>query len=116
VRYLEGLSLESVKIGPGALVPGADGARDVVRVVYADPQGRRIQLDQQRLPTTRDTSRAARERAVPAGLGLAWGDTLATAGPGGDARLRWLDRSGLWLSLSGSLPADSLRALLGRIR
>jgi len=116
IRYVEGLSLESVKIGPGALVPGADGARDVVRVIYADPQGRRLQLDQQQLPAPRDSSRAARQHAVPASLGLAWGDTLATAGPDGASRLRWLDRGGLWLSLTASLPADSLRALLGRIR
>jgi hypothetical protein len=106
-RWIEGLSLESVKIGPGSLVPGADPARDVVRVVYTDPQGRLIQLDQQRL---------AAPRAAPPGLGLAWGDTLATAGPTGGSRLRWLDRAGLWLSLTGNVPADSLRALLGRVR
>ena len=116
VRYFDGLSLESVKVGPGALVPGADGAREVVRVVYADPQGRRIQLDQQRLPAPRDSSRAARQRAVPASLGLAWGDTLATAGPEGQSRLRWLDRDGLWLSVTAPMPADSLHALLGLIR
>ena len=86
---------------------GADPARDVVRVVYADAQGRHIQLDQQRL---------ASRRAAPAGLGLAWGDTLATAGPAGGPRIRWLDRAGLWLSLTGNVPADSLRALLARVR
>jgi hypothetical protein len=116
VRYFDGLSMESVKVGPGALVPGADAAREVVRVTYSDPQGRRIQLDQQQLPTPRDTSRAARQRAVPASLGLAWGDTLATAGPDGESRLRWLDRDGLWLSLSAQMSADSLRALISRIR
>jgi hypothetical protein len=105
-----------VKIGPGSLVPGADPARVVVRVVYTDPQGRRLQLDQQRIPLPQDTGRAARDRAVPATLGMAWGDTVATTGPGGEARLRWLDRSGLWISLSGNVPADSLRALLARVR
>jgi hypothetical protein len=116
LRFVEGLALEGVKIGPGSLVPGADPARDVVRVVYTDPQGRRLQLDQQQIPLPQDTGRAARERAVPAVLGLAWGDTVATTGPGGAARLRWLDRSGLWISLSGNVPADSLRALLARVR
>jgi hypothetical protein len=115
VRYIDGLALESVKIGPGSLVPGADDARDVVRVLYLDPRGRRIQLDQQRLPTPRDTSSAARQQALPAGLGLAWGDTLLTTGPDGDSRFRWLDQAGLWLSLTASLPEDSLRALLDRI-
>ncbi|MGD0484338.1 MAG: zf-HC2 domain-containing protein, partial [Gemmatimonadales bacterium] len=74
LRFVEGLALEGVKIGPGSLVPGADPARDVVRVVYTDPQGRRLQLDQQRIPSPQDTGRAARERAEPAALGLAWGD------------------------------------------
>jgi hypothetical protein len=106
-RWIEGLSLESVKIGPGSLVPGADPARDVVRVVYTDPAGRLVQLDQQRL---------APQRGALEALGLAWGDTLATAGPTGGSRLRWLDRAGLWLSLTGNVPADSLRALLGRVR
>jgi anti-sigma factor RsiW len=116
LRFVEGLALEGVKIGPGSLVPGADPAQDVVRVVYADPQGRRLQLDQQRIPLPRDTGLAARERALPAALGLSWGDTLGTIGPGGVARLRWLDRSGLWISLSGNVPEDSLRALLARVR
>ncbi len=116
LRFVEGLALEGVKIGPGSLVPGADPARDVVRVVYADPQGRRLQLDQQRIPLPQDTGLAARERALPAALGLSWGDTLGTIGPGGVARLRWLDRSGLWISLSGNVPEDSLRALLARVR
>lgn len=116
MRTLEGMIVENVKIGPGALVPGAQPGRDVVRIVYTDPQGRRLQLDQQRLPTPHDTSREARERAVPAVLGLAYGDTLHTTGPGNATRVRWLDPAGLWLSLSGTLPADSLRALLARVR
>ena len=116
LRTLEGLSLDNVKIGPGALVPGAQPDRDVVRIVYTDPQGHRLQLDQQRLPTPSDTSREARERAVPAVLGLAYGDTLHTTGPGNATRVRWLDPAGLWLSLSGTLPADSLRAFLARVR
>ena len=116
LRTVGGMTIENVKIGPGALVPGAQPDRDVVRIAYADPQGRRLQLDQQRLPAARDTSRAARARAVPAVLGLAYGDTLSTTGPGNATRVRWLDPAGLWLSLSGSMPADSLRALLARVR
>jgi hypothetical protein len=113
---VEGLALESVKIGPGALVPGAVPTEDVVRLAYAEPSGRRLQLDQQRLPQARDTSLEARARAVPPTLGLGYGDTLVTIGPAGEARVRWLDRSGQWMSLMGNMPADSLRALLARIR
>jgi anti-sigma factor RsiW len=111
VRWIEGLAMEGVKIGPGSLVAGADPSRDVVRVVYSDPQGRRIQLDQQRLPG----GAGARQRQAPAVLGLAWGDTLLSVTPEGQSRLRWLDRAGLWLSLSAGVPADSLRAVLDRI-
>ena len=113
---VEGLALESVKIGPGTLVPGAVPTQDVVRLAYTEPSGRRLQLDQQRLPRARDTSREARARAVPPTLGLGYGDTLVTIGPAGEARVRWLDRSGHWMSLMGNMPADSLRALLARIR
>jgi len=113
---VEGLALESVKIGPGTLVPGAVATQDVVRLAYAEPSGRRIQLAQQRLPQATDTSREARARAVPPALGLGYGDTLVTIGPAGEARVRWLDRSGIWVSLMGNMPADSLRALLARIR
>jgi len=113
---VEGLALESVKIGPGTLVPGAVPTRDVVRLAYVEPSGRRLQLDQQRLPHARDASREARARAVPPTLGLGYGDTLVTIGPAGEARVRWLDRSGHWMSLMGNMPADSLRALLTRIR
>jgi len=116
LRTVEGLALESVKIGPGTLVPGAVPTQDVVRLAYTEPSGRRLQLDQQRLPQARDASREARARAVPPALGLGYGDTLVTTGPAGEARVRWLDRSGLWMSLMGNLPADSLRALLARIR
>ena len=116
LRVIEGLFLESVKIGPGALVPGALPTRDVVRLVFSDPAGGTVNLDQQLLTMPRDTGRAARARAIPASLGLAFGDTLVTTEPSGEARVRWLDRSGRWMSLSGSLPADSLRGLLERIR
>jgi len=118
LRYVEGLAPDGVKIGPGSLVPGADPAREVVRVVYLDPQGRRLQLDQQRFPLPPDPGpgRLARDRVTPTILGLAWGDTVATSGPGAASRLRWLDRSGLWISLSGNVPADTLRALLARVR
>ena len=116
LRTLEGIVLESVKIGPGVLVPGAVPTRDVVRLVYTDPRGTRIHLDQQRVSVPTETAAGARAGAGPAPLGVAPGDTLVTTVPGGEARVRWLDRAGLWLSLTGNLPADSLRALVRRVR
>jgi len=117
LRTIEGIVLESVKIGPGVLVPGAVATRDVVRLVYTDQRGARIHLDQQRVAVPTEAAQTpARAGAGQTPLGLAPGDTLVTTVPGGEARVRWLDRAGLWLSLTGNVPADSLRALVRRVR
>jgi hypothetical protein len=41
---------------------------------------------------------------------------VVTVAPDGWRRTRWLDRDGFWLSLSGHVPDDTLRALAGRVR
>ncbi|HEU4681802.1 MAG TPA: zf-HC2 domain-containing protein [Gemmatimonadales bacterium] len=51
VHVIEGMSPEFIGLTPGRGVPGADGARPVVRVVYLDRRGRMILLDQQRMRT-----------------------------------------------------------------
>ena len=47
--------------------------------------------------------------------GLMTGDTLVTTSEAGTTQVRWLDRK-FWLSLTGRAPADSLRALVERVR
>ena len=49
VHVIEGMSPQFIGLTQGRNVPGADNARPVVRVVYVDPRGRMILLDQQRL-------------------------------------------------------------------
>ncbi|HEX7337863.1 MAG TPA: hypothetical protein VF252_11720, partial [Gemmatimonadales bacterium] len=49
VHVIEGMSPQFIGLVQGRNVPGADNARPVVRVVYVDPRGRMILLDQQRL-------------------------------------------------------------------
>ena len=49
VHVIEGMSPQFIGLTQGRNVPGADNARPVVRVVYMDPRGRMILLDQQRL-------------------------------------------------------------------
>ena len=49
VHVIEGMSPQFIGLTQGRNVPGADNSRPVVRVVYVDPRGRMILLDQQRL-------------------------------------------------------------------
>jgi hypothetical protein len=83
-----------------------------VRVVYLDPPGRELWLDQERRTTpARVLSGELDDRTA-----LLVGDTLSLAGTGGRQTLTWIDQTGLRLGLTGFLPADSLRGLARRIR
>lgn len=114
IRLIDGMRSDHVEIGSGRQVPGADSGREVVRVVYGEA-GRELVLDQQRLPGS--VGAPAEERAAHRpGAGMGPGDTLLTTAPDGRRRLRWRERGGFWLSLTGRVPADSLRRLAGRVR
>jgi len=110
IRLLDGLKPERVLTGPGSIVPGSEPGIPVVRVVYEDPPGRELWLDQQRTQ--------AEERSA-AGVGAAAllpGDTVLTVPAQGMQSVRWLDQHGFRLALTGFLPTDSLRGLLQRVR
>lgn len=109
IRLIDGMDPGRVEIGSGRLVNGAAADQDVVRIHYTDERGRRLVFDQQRLAPTRDPSAAAGD------VGLLYGDTIVTTS-GSTTRVRWLDAKNFWMSLSGPLPADSLRALVARVR
>jgi anti-sigma factor RsiW len=59
VHVIEGMTPELIGLTNGRLVPGADPSRPVVRVVYLDPRGRIILLDQQRLRSGQAPAAAA---------------------------------------------------------
>ena len=105
MRLIDGMAPARVEVGPGRLVPGAAPEREVVRVVYADATGRPLFLDQQ-----------PGEGADASVNGLMSGDTLVTPTGSGASQVRWVDRNGFWLSLTGTAPLDSLRAMVARIR
>ncbi len=110
IRLVDGLNPERILFGPAALMAGGDSALDVVRVVYQDPPGRELWLDQQRLPASLEARRnRAPGRLLP-------GDTLLTPTPGGPQSVQWLDQHGFLLVLTGFLPGDSLRALIPMVR
>jgi len=100
IRLIEGLTPDQLKTGSGQLVTGARPDLIVVRVVYLDPPRRELWLDQQHGtgPTT----------AAP--------DTILVPNPNGAQSLQWHPASGEWLSLTGFLTADSLKALARRVR
>jgi hypothetical protein len=114
IRLIDGMRSDHVEIGPGRRVFGADSAHDVVRVVYGEA-GQQIVLDQQRTVVP-DPLAEERQDAQPSVGRMGLGDTVFTTAPAGQRRLRWLDRSGFWLSLTGRIPADSLRKLAGQVR
>jgi hypothetical protein len=109
IRLVDGLQPERVLLGPGELVRGADLALPLIRVVYQDPPGRELWLDQQR-----------RADGEGGGLrdsrsGMLVGDTIVSRGPAGSSSIRWIDEHGFRLALTGFLSADSLNALIRRV-
>jgi len=109
IRLVDGLDPKRILGGPGSRMAGADPSRQVIRVIYEDPPGRELWLDQQRADTEEKVGLAARAaRLMP-------GDTTVTVGPGGLYRVTWFDQHGFRLALTGFLPADSLRAIIPRV-
>lgn len=111
IRLLDGLKPQRVLTGPGTLVPGASADLPVVRVVYDDPPGRELWLDQQRLRVAEGARTGLTASAAP----LLVGDTVAAPAAQGMQSVRWMDQAGFRLALTGFLPTDSLRALLRRV-
>ncbi len=100
IRLIEGLTPERVETVGGQLVTGARPDLPVVRVIYLDPPRREIWLDQQH-----------GVGGAPAGV-----DTILVPSPNGAQSLQWRPASGEWLSLTGFLTADSLKALARRVK
>ncbi len=107
IRLVDGMVPARVEV-----VESAGPGNRRIRVVYFDPPGRELWLDQERqLADSRDSYRMLDDRAV-----LLAGDTLAVAGAAGRQTLSWMDQTGLRIGLTGFLPADSLRGLARRVR
>lgn len=110
IRLVDGLVPLRFLSGPGSGMPGGDPSQTMIRVVYEDPPGRELWLDQQRPGSEDEQGLAARARV------LLQGDTVVTAQTGGMSRVRWIDQHGFRLALTGFLPADSLRAIIPRVQ
>jgi anti-sigma factor RsiW len=114
IRLLDGLEPERVLTGPGSLLLGAEPGTPVVRIVYEDPPGRELWLDQQR-PQLEERS-VAPSGAMAGVATLLPGDTVLTVPAQGMQSVRWLDQHGFRLALTGFLPTDSLRGLQRRVQ
>ncbi len=109
IRLVDGLEPVRVLAIPGSIVANGEPGQETIRVVYEDPPGRELWLDQQRPMKTPESARArSAESLLP-------GDTLLTQAEGGGRSLRWIDQSGFLLRLTGFLPGDSLRAIVSRV-
>ena len=109
IRLVDGLVPLRILVGPGSSMSGGDQSRSMIRVVYEDPPGRELWLDQQR-PGPEG------ELALRGKVGILLpGDTVATTVPGGLHGVRWIDQHGFRLALTGYLPDDSLRAIITRV-
>lgn len=113
VLLIDGMEPAEVQTGPGTALMGADPARPVVRVIYLDPPGRQLWLDQQRMTKNDVTSGVERAQQKESFLE---GDTLFVGEGIGASTLRWQSQSSFRLALTGYLPVDSLRALSRRVR
>ncbi len=110
---IDGMTPQMVLVGPGSAFAGGNPDQELVRVVYDDPPGRQLLLDQQRIGQAREGAAQARAASK---LNLLPGDTLVTPGADGSSSLNWTSQSMFRLGLRGFLPADSLRALARRVR
>ena len=110
IRLVDGMAPLRVLAGTLMLDSGTSGVG--VRVVYDDPPGRELWLDQVRPDATGNEAPESRGEATT----LLPGDTVAIPMNHGARGLRWLDQSGFRLGLTGFLPADSLRALARRVQ
>jgi anti-sigma factor RsiW len=108
MRLIDGLEPQRILVGPGTLASGGNPSDSLVRVVYEDPPGRELWLDQQRL-------REAEPVAGFAAAGMLPGDTILTRDTSGLQSVRWHDEHGFQLALTGHLSADSLLAMIRRV-
>lgn len=108
IRLIDGMAPDRVETGPGTAVAGADPAAALVRVVYATGG---IVLDQQRAPAP---AVGRQELAAKAAGGMAAKDMAQTAASA--AMPGWQERGGVRFVVTGSVSAESLRALSEQVR
>ncbi len=100
IRLIRGSLPDHLEIAPASVVPGALPEGDVLRVVYREPGGRVLRLDQQRIPE------AYREGLAP--------DTLMDAAPDGTSMATWVSGD-TRITLSGRIDPETLMVFVRRV-
>lgn len=119
IRLIDGLSPQRVELLAGLDVPGADPARQVVRVYYEEPDLGLVTLDQQR-PGPSFAARDSRGEADPMAV------TIRPAAPGLSERalartalqsstLTWRS-DGTWFALTSRLDGSRMSQLQARVK
>jgi hypothetical protein len=100
LQLIRGLLPDHIEVADASAVPGALPGSKVLRVVYREPNGRVLLLDQQRIsPEYRS--------------GLAT-DILIDSGPGGNSIALWVSGE-TRLTLSGRMDPETLRVFVNRV-
>ncbi|MEO8032447.1 MAG: zf-HC2 domain-containing protein [Gemmatimonadota bacterium] len=99
IHLIDGMSPDRVEQLSPRAVSGAHAGLPVIRVIYLDAPMREIWLDQQR----------GLGRSAPRDTVLLWTED-------GGQSLQWMTGTDDWLSLTGHLTADSLKALAQWVR
>jgi anti-sigma factor RsiW len=102
IRLIDGMS-------PTRFMTGRGRGSTLVRVVYEDPPGRELWLDQARVD-------GEDKEGVRSATTLLPGDTLLVVKESGTRSLGWVDQHGFQLRLTGFLSGDSLQAIQARVR
>jgi anti-sigma factor RsiW len=114
VQLIDGLDPVRVLAGPSSALLGADPSHEMVRVVYLDPPGRELWLDQQRSLVSSEAAQGQGFAGAPTPLMI--GDTLIGKAELGQSSLQWVSQGPFRLALTGYLSSDSLRALARHVR
>lgn len=100
LQLIRGLLPDHVEAADASAVPGALPGSEVLRVVYREPNGRVLLLDQQRIPP-----------AYRSGLAT---DILIDSEPGGNSIALWVSGD-TRLTLSGRMAPETLRVFVNRV-
>lgn len=119
IRLIDGLAPQRVELLAGVDVPGADPAREVVRVYYEEPDLGLVTLDQQRPGPTFGAAQA-RTDVVPEAVTLnsppaLSAQRLTVPGRPAMASLTWRT-DGTWMMLTSRLSKDQMASLQARVK
>lgn len=119
IRLIDGLTPQRVELLAGVDVPGADPAREVIRIYYEEPDLGLVTLDQQR-PGPSFAARQSQADIAPESVTVSNTPSLGRPGLTALGRsamgsISWR-RDGTWMSLTSRLSKDQMASLQARVK